>query len=217
VRFVLGRAETAAAMGYSAGHGVIVRVEQVWIEPVAAKPGDRLTLRARVVALAPREDSTVGVREVWSVLFAGLPLTSLPARDLTLRQGTSDIESTFTLPPDAADGEYAVELVVRLVGTADLRESKGASPFAVVAERAPPRDRPSPPTPPPARMVRIKIESVDVRSGPTASSRARARIPRDSAVEVLEDRQLGRERWYRVRLANGDEGWIPATAATAPE
>jgi hypothetical protein len=217
VRGVLGRAETAAAMGYSAGHGVVVRVERVWIEPVAAKPGDRLTLRARLAALAPREDSTIPVRERWNVLFAGLPLTSLSARDLTLRQGTSEIESSFVLPPDAADGEYSAELVVGLLGTADLRESKDASPFTVTAVRAPERPRPSPPAPPPTRMVRIKVESVDVRSGPGATSRARARIPRDSAVELLEDRQVGGERWYRVRLANGDEGWIPATTATSPD
>jgi Bacterial SH3 domain len=129
-------------------------------------------------------------------------------------QGTSDIVRTFELPADAAEGDYAVEVAVRLLGDGAAGEGRSRASFSVAGVPPPQRDQPAaPPAPAPARMMRVTAASVELRAGPSPNSRAVARIPRDEAVEVLEDRRSGRDRWYRVRLVNGDEGWIPATAA----
>lgn len=215
VRSVLGRAETAAAAGYVPGQGVLLRVEGASLAPAIARPGERLVLRARLLALAPTEDTALTVQETWSVLFAGFALRSLPPRQLTLPQGTSEVERVIELPPDAADGDYAVEVTVKAVSELDLREVTGSAPFVVASAGRGPGPSLAPPGPGASRLMRIRAESVDVRAGPGASFRPRARISRDATVELLEDRQTGRERWYRVRLANGDEGWIPAATAEA--
>jgi hypothetical protein len=201
------------ALGYTPAHGFVLRVEWASTDPINARPGDRLTLRARLVALAPHEETRLTMREAWTVLFAGLPLLSLPAREMMVPQGTSDVVRTFELPADAAEGEYAVEVAVRLLGEGEVGEAKSRAPFSVAGASAPQRDQPAAsPVPPSARMIRVTVASVQVRTGPSPGARALARISRDAAVEVLEDRQSGRDRWYRVRLQNGDEGWIPATA-----
>lgn len=221
VQLVQDRAETVATVGYTAGHGVVLRVEWASIHPAVAAPGDRLVLWARVVALAPTEETRLAIRETWSVLFAGFPLLTLPDREYTLAQGTSEIERAIQLPADAADGDYAVEVVARPMVAVDLAEVKGAAPFVVAAPRRPSApERPAPgratePDPAPSRSVVIKVDSVDLRTGPGPNFRARARVARDTAVELLEERQSGRQRWYRVRLPNGDDGWIPSTAAGA--
>ena len=127
-----------AALGHTPAHGFVLRVEWASIDPMTARPGDRLTLRARLVALAPREEARLTMRETWTVLFAGLPLLSLPARELMVPQGTSDVVRTFELPADAAEGDYAVEVAVRLLGDGDVREGKSRAPFSV-AGASPPR------------------------------------------------------------------------------
>jgi hypothetical protein len=215
VRLVQGRAETVTTSRYSAERGVLLEIARTTISPARPAPGQSVTLGATILALAPDEKTALPVRETWAVLFGGVSLLTLPPRELTLPQGTSEVERTIHLPADAADGEYTVEVTLQPVTPPDAAPARLGAPFTVAAPARPPEPKAPSPRESPAPETRtgaVKVESVDVRTGPGASFRPRARIPRATLVEILEERGVGRERWYRIRLVNGDEGWVPATA-----
>ncbi len=62
-----------------------------------------------------------------------------------------------------------------------------------------------------ARAVFIKTSLANFRAAPGTSGRIVAVLRKGTRVDVLE----ARNQWYRVRLADGREGWV-AESVTAP-
>jgi curli biogenesis system outer membrane secretion channel CsgG len=66
---------------------------------------------------------------------------------------------------------------------------------------------------PEARVVYVKWRTVSLREGPGTNSKSLAEIKKGTALEILEDKG----QWIRVRLEDGQEGWIgKATTSENP-
>ena len=100
------REEAAAANNYTPQQGVVTKIDRTAATPQQLKPGDQLTVLSQYTVLGPPQNNQIRVREARTVFFNDQPLTELPARELMLVQGTTEIQSSITLPPDAADGNY---------------------------------------------------------------------------------------------------------------
>ena len=76
-----------------------------------------------------------------------------------------------------------------------------------------PQQRSAPTTGPEARVVYVKWKTVSLREGPGTNFKSIAEIKKGTALEVLEDKG----QWIRVRLEDGQEGWIgKATTSETP-
>ena len=67
---------------------------------------------------------------------------------------------------------------------------------------------------PTVKVRYVKSHFANLREGGGSSMRILRVLRQGARLEVLEERQ----EWYRVRLEDGQEGWVAAsvTAATAP-
>jgi len=90
---------------------------------------------------------------------------------------------------------------------------------------APASAAPAPPPGPPAgqesaaqarpasKAAVIKTAQANFRAGPGTSAKIVAVLRKGTRVEVLEER----DHWYRVKLADGREGWIAESVAAPSE
>ncbi len=67
----------------------------------------------------------------------------------------------------------------------------------------PPQVSPQPSSPP-SRVVFVKWPQVGLREGPGTNFKVTAQIQKGTALEVVEEQG----NWYKVRLEDGQEGWI---------
>jgi len=66
---------------------------------------------------------------------------------------------------------------------------------------------------PEARVVYVKWKTVSLRDGPGTNFKSLAEIKKGTALEIIEDKG----QWIRVRLEDGQEGWIgKATTSETP-
>ena len=56
-----------------------------------------------------------------------------------------------------------------------------------------------------SRLAIVLENTIEVKNGPDAQSTAVIEIHEGLKVELLD--QIG--EWYKVKLSNGDQGWLP--------
>lgn len=237
VKQVKPRDEAASAAFYTPDQGVVTTIESVSATPKELRPGEPLNLRMEYTVLGPPQTRDIKVREVRSIFFNNQHLVDLSAKELTLRQGTNEIHDTLTLPGNAAEGAYAVVMSLQVVAPSGWRQVRGQASFVVTsrgtaapaqqpatakpavaapATAAPPAPRPPTSTvavPPPAPSVMyVQIPMANIREGAGVGYAILGRIPRGTKLDVLETRGPDNDRWLRVRVPGGPEGWVAASA-----
>ena len=91
-------------------------------------------------------------------------------------------------------------------------------PVAAPPAPAPPAPAPAEPAQEPIRPARpeptatlyIKTSFANFREAPGTKGRIVAVLRKGTRIDVLEER----DQWYRVRLADGREGWVAESVAT---
>lgn len=131
VRQLKARDEVVSEIAYTPQQGAVAKIRNTVAMPRAIRPGDRLTLRAEYTVLAPAQDDEVRVREARLIFFNDQQLAELPEWELTLKQGTHEIEFPLTLPKEAADGTYRVLTTVEPVGPGNRKRGHELTPFVV--------------------------------------------------------------------------------------
>ena len=237
VQQVKSRDQAVAETRYNARQGVVATIDRSVATPQQVKPGDQMTLQVQYTVLAPPRGGEVRVRETRTILFANQVLTELPARELSLTQGTQGIEFPMTLPQNAADGEYTVLTTVEALAPTPSPKRQASSAFVVAGDgggtsiatpasggRAPATVTPVALPPQsggqPARVaigsfLFVKLSTANIREGAGTSFRILATASKGVRLQVLEEGGSGNDRWYRVKADGGQEGWVAGSAVTA--
>ena len=84
-------------------------------------------------------------------------------------------------------------------------------PAPVASAGPPPGQEPVTAAPQATRVLFIRPAQANFRAAPGANGRIVAVLRKGTRVEVLE----ARNQWYRVKLADGREGWIAESVAGA--
>jgi len=217
VKQIKPREEAAAANHYTPQQGVVTKIDRTAATPQQLKPGDQLTVQSQYTVLAPPQNNQIRVREVRSVYFNDQPLTDLPARELVLVQGTNEIQSSLTLPPDAADGNYSVVTTVEPVAVPNARKQQASTPFVVSAASRPaatpasirPEATRGAATPP---VVYVKGPAANLREGAGVTFRIVGTAPRGAQLPVVGEAGPEQNKWYKVKLVDGREAWVASSA-----
>jgi len=133
VKQIKPREEAAAANNYTPQQGVVAKIDRIAATPQQLKPRDELTVQSQYTVLGPPQNNQIRVREARTVFFNDQPLTELPARELVLVQGTNEIQSSITLPSDAADGNYRVMTTVEPLAVPNAQKNQASTAFVVSA------------------------------------------------------------------------------------
>lgn len=110
-RQVKGAKETIAAAEYKPQQGILTKIEKSTASPKRLKPGDQITIQTRYQVLAPPEAGRITVQEVRTLLFNKQELK----RDEKIEErpvATHTIDQEYTLPGEAAKGQYTVRITV---------------------------------------------------------------------------------------------------------
>ena len=241
VRQVRTREQAAAATDYTPAKGVEARIEKAATTPQQLRPGEQLTFQAQYTVLAPPQQKEIRVIETQTILFDNRHLKDLPQKELTLAQGTTDIQHSLTLPKEAAEGLYLMMTSVTPVA-ANAQKVEVATPFVVrpaapVASAAPPPSvsataATAAPARPPAveaavvapsvqaprvvpQALYVKIAAASIRDGAGVKFKLLSQVPQGTRLEVIEAGGTDADRWFKVRLANGQEGWVAASAVSS--
>ena len=104
-------------------------------------------------------------------------------------------------------------------GTAEAQPAPAPTPAPTPAPPAPVAPAGPPPgqervtaAPQAPRVLVIRPAQANFRAAPGTGARIVAVLRKGTRVEVLE----ARSQWYRVKLADGREGWIAESVAAAP-
>jgi Bacterial SH3 domain len=224
---VKSRDQAVADLRYTAEQGVLTTIEETSTTPQQQRPGADVTVQARYSVLAPPKMTEVNVRETHSVFFANEVVSDVQ-REISLTQGTLEVEFQITLPARAAEGRYTVLTTMQALVPGGGKREQTTSSFTVSAA-VPPAAGGGPTTPaaavpvavpPPAsgqqpRLIPdalyVKNPAANIRGGAGLSFPVVTTAPRGARLEVLEEGGTATDRWYRVRLSDGREGWIAAS------
>lgn len=221
VRQVKPRDEAATAIHYTPQQGVVTKIDRIAATPQQLKPGDQLTVQSQYTVVGPPQNNQVRVREVRTVYYNDQPLTELPARELTLAQGTTEVQSSLTLPPDAADGNYRMLTTVEPVAVPNPQRNQASTAFVVSAAAAPsaltatpasiaPSD-PSRPGSAPLTLY-VRNQAANLREGAGVTYRVIGTAPRGTQLAVVGESGPAQNKWYRVKMADGREAWVASSA-----
>jgi uncharacterized protein YgiM (DUF1202 family) len=123
--------------------------------------------------------------------------------------------------PNAQKAQVATPFVVRpaasTVGTvAPTAQAPASRPTPLVPVRPAPVEAAVPPTVAPSRpaVLYVKISHATIRDGAGTRFKLLSQVPKGTRLQLLEAGGTDVDRWFRVRLANGDEGWVAASAVS---
>jgi len=211
------REEAVVANNYTPQQGVVTKIDRTVATPQQLKPGDQLTVQSQYTVLGPPQNNQIRVREARTVYFNDQPLTDLPTRELVLVQGTNEIQSSITLPPDAADGNYRVLTTVEPLAVANARKNQASTAFVVSAAAQPtatpaslrPEGSRTAATPP---IVYVKGQTANLREGAGVTYRVVGTAPHGTQLPVVGEAGPEQNKWYKVKLADGREAWVASSA-----
>jgi uncharacterized protein YgiM (DUF1202 family) len=204
--------------GYTPQQGVVARIDQVNAAPNQLKPGDQITFQAQYTVVGPPDSGQIRVKESRTVFFNNQALTELPARELTLAQGTNQVEHSLTIPSDAAEGPYRVTTTIQPLAS-NARRAQASAGFAVngapagraAATPASTSGASAAPRPALPDFVYVKAGQANAREGAGTGHRVVTTVGRGARLSVLDQAGPDSDRWYKVRLADGREAWIAAS------
>src|SRR5262245_42472210 len=90
---------------------VLVKIQRAEVKPTEVQPGKQATFRVWYSVLAPPGRVYLRVKESRRLFFNQQPLVRLPSFETVLQTGGNIREFSYTIPKDAAEGTYAVEIV----------------------------------------------------------------------------------------------------------
>jgi hypothetical protein len=232
-----GAGETAQKIGYTPEQGYITRIERFALDPTGVAPGGRVDLNGSYFVMGPEADKDVKVVETRTVHFFdpganGWKELGSVDQPVTAALGTRRAEGSIELPADVPEGRYRIvmkvaangkqdeasqELVVRrglALGPAPRPIQAVAAAEAVAAESpaggktvaAPKPPRPS------VESARVKNPAVSVREAATTKGRILAEVKQEEVYPVVQKVLNEEGIWYKLRLEDGAEGWVPHAA-----
>ena len=130
-----------------------------------------------------------------------------------LVQGTNEIQSSITLPSDAADGNYRVMTTVEPLAVRNAQKNQASTAFVVSAAARPvatpasirPDASRASTTPP---VVYVRSQTANLREGAGVSYRVLSTAPRGSQLPVVGEAGPEQNKW----LADGREAWVASSA-----
>jgi hypothetical protein len=244
---VAGNQETANRVGYNPSQGFVVKIENFSLNPDGISPGGQVQLNSTYYVMAPAGSKEIKIKETRTVQFfdpSGKEWKELGSVDneLMAALGTRRADGNFDLPPDVPEGQYRMTLRISAEGkqdesTKELLVKKGlvagpisAPPQPQIQQASYPQ---SPQTEPPGfksadgssksttdgkkQFIEVMSRTLNVRKEATPKSPPIAVVKEGEVYESLGDRTFGEEKWLKIRLDDGTEGWIQGKFARSRE
>ena len=120
-------AQTVRTYGYTPDQGLLLRVDDVRVEPAVIEPGKPSKLVLTYSILDPNSARTLDVSEVRQIFSGDELLKDIGTRTIERKPGTFETQQEVTFPADLPDGLYALK---GKVGVGEV-SSSGESVFRV--------------------------------------------------------------------------------------
>lgn len=108
--------------GYKARQGIVIRIEEVEVEPAQIRPGGRVNLSVQYALMTPQANQEVTITERWAITHNGQEVGE-PVHTVQHPGGTWAGSLPLTLPRSAEPGTYRVVAIVEAENKADRRET----------------------------------------------------------------------------------------------
>jgi len=233
---VADASETARKIKYDPSQGVIAKVENLNLTPNPVSPGDKVQMSALYYVMVPDKTQEIKVTETRTVYYYDENGTSgtkgwkeLGSVDysVTVEPGTRKAEGDFELPEQVPEGKYKIVLKISTEGA-----SNEASQELIVKKgvaKAPAREpltiaraeqnevKTSEKIEQPGvkaiekstkKLIKVVSKSLTVRESPSLKSRPIGMIKQDEMYEVIDTKTVEKQKWFKIKLEDGTEGWV---------
>lgn len=103
----LGREQIMSRENYCPTGGCVIRMDSVSVKPQRARRGGTLVFATSYTILTP-EEIAIPVTITREIIFQGKSLSKTKSMDTRKLNGAWDQETNFTIPADAAPGDYTL-------------------------------------------------------------------------------------------------------------
>ena len=223
--------QTARKIKYDPSQGVVVKVENLSLIPNPVSPGDKVQMNALYYVMVPDKTQEIKVTETRTVYYYDENGTSgtkgwkeLGSIDysVTVEPGTRKAEGDFELPEKVPEGRYKIALKVSAEGFSneavqELIVKKGIAKVSTqpvqVAQTEQIIEKTEQPgvkaiEKPTKKLIKVVSKSLTVRESPSLKSRPIGMIKQDETYEVIETKTVEKQKWVKIRLEDGTEGWV---------
>jgi len=114
--------ETVRKYDYKPSDGILVRIEDVSVDPPVAKPGDRVDMKMTYAVLGTQAGKEIELAEIREISYEG-QLYGKPEVTVKRDDGTFSSSLPLVLPSDAKQGKYTVTMTVKGSSMSDTRQA----------------------------------------------------------------------------------------------
>lgn len=113
--------DTSKRYSYSKEKGLMIRIEDISINPSRLRPGEKVDLNITYALLQPQYDQPIEVTEIREIKL-GDEIVGRPEITVKRAAGTYESRLPLYLPSSAKPGTYKVTMIVQIEGMKDMRE-----------------------------------------------------------------------------------------------
>jgi|GEM_PF-1489639 len=115
--------ETASAYQYQPREGLVVKMEDVRVEPEAIQPGGSSRLVMKYALLDPDSNKNISVVERRHIVSGSDVLKEIGPKAISRNSGTYYSEQEVTFPKNLPEGKYALKGIVEAEGKTTSQET----------------------------------------------------------------------------------------------
>lgn len=226
--------ETAQKIGYNPSQGVVVNVESLSLTPNPVSPGDKVQMNALYYVMTPDKTKEIKVIERRTVYYydengtsgtKGWKELGFVDYEIIAEPGTRKAEGDFELPKEVPEGRYKIALKVSAEGFSneavqELIVKKGIAkaptqPIQIAQTEQIIEKTEQPgvkaiekPVKEKKQLIKVVSKSLNVRESPSLKSRPIGVIKQDEIYEIIDTKTVEKQKWVKIRLEDGTEGWV---------
>jgi hypothetical protein len=206
--------ETKESLNYDPSQGTIVKILAYAAEPKVVSPGGAVRINFEFALMSPNEADEIEVERTFT--FPGHKEPQTETR--TYNPGTWGVESKdmeYTIPLESPEGpqNFSIRIKVKANGLEAAKEAcytvsraNNIDLCKDVQKTTAEQDVNSL-----GRFTVGKTKSgVQARVSPKTSAKAIVKVKRDDVFSVVEQTKTGSTTWYKIKLNDGREAWLPA-------
>jgi hypothetical protein len=205
--------DTRKKIHYDPSQGYVVKILEFDVTPKIAHPGDEVKIRIQYALMSPNPNEEIKFERKISLPGDTKPRTEL----ITYQPGTWGVEDfPFKIDSSAPEGKIDMTFELRLLDH-DKQDSRTLC-FNIVKE-----DQPKP-----EDVCQVGLDATTgknqglgvfvvtsasqlaIKSSPKPKSRTIGKAVLKQAYTILDIYRKHTQVWYKLKLNNGETGWLPA-------
>jgi len=206
---------TRKTLNYDDNQGTIVKILAFDADKTVVHPGEEIKLHMSYALMSPYATQEIKLEQKLK-----RPGDSKPIIEIITRQpGTwgTDQDYSVKIDPSTPEGKTEIMLELKLVDQQSKQDhDKRIFCFTVTRSNTPPPNQLcSSANGGSSALGTYQVnQNTNIRNKPSAKANILARVLSGQSFPVMQMKKQGSSLWYKIKLEDGREGWLPSNMGT---